>query len=131
MTPRTTKNLLFASIATIGLSPVASAQTTVMAQAETASALRCLLDHVRNGCGQGFAGRARQAAAPWLWWTPDRDFELGALVSSVYAGTESGDNVYIMKFLNGRMTDLYDVRFAHQEKTFYIARPGPDGKIII
>ena len=123
--------LLFASlaVAAIILSPIASAQTDVPAPAETAAALKCLLNHDRHGCGQTFAGSASRVATPWLWWTPDREFELGALLSSGYAGTRSGENVYISKFLNGRTTDLYDVKFKHHEKTFYIARPGPDGKV--
>ena len=74
-------------------------------------------------------GSASLAAVPWVWWTPNRDFELGALVSSGYTRTETGDNVYISKLLNGRTTDLYDVKFKHHEKTFYIVPPGPDGKI--
>jgi hypothetical protein len=118
------------AIAAIGLSSVASAQTRVItAHAETASALGCLLDHLHNGCTQSFAGSARQTAAPWLWWNPNRDFELGALVSSEYAGTQAV-NAYVTKFLNGRTADVYDVKFKHQQKTFYIEPPGPDGKIL-
>jgi hypothetical protein len=117
------------AVAAIGLSPVASAQTRVItAHAETSSALGCLLDHKHKECSQNFAGSARPAAAFWLWWSPNKDVELGALVSSEYAGTESA-NAYITKFLNGRTADVYDVKFGHQEKTFYIVPPGPDGKI--
>ncbi len=125
------KKLLSASfaVAAIGLSPVALAETNVTAHAETSSALRCLLDHGQNGCRAVFVGSASRAAQPWLWHDPNRDFELGALLSSGYDRTESGDNVYINKLLNGRTTDLYDVKFKHHEKTFYIAQPEPDGKI--
>jgi hypothetical protein len=125
------KKLLFASfaVAAMGLSPVALAETDAAAHAETESALRCLLDHGQNGCRAVFVGSARQVARPWVWEDPNRDFELGALVSFAYARTESEENVYITKFLNGRTTDLYDVKFKHHEKTFYIARPGPDGKV--
>lgn len=125
------KKLLFASfaVAAIGLPPIALAETDATAHAETASALRCLLDHGQNGCRAVFVGSASLAARPWVWHDPNRDFELGALVSSGYARTETGDNVYISKLLNGRTTDLYDVKFKHHEKTFYIAPPGPDGKI--
>jgi hypothetical protein len=125
------KKMLFASLAlaAIGLSPAASAQTRVMtAHTETASALKCLLDHNRKGCGYGFVGSASLAAKFWLWPNPNRDFDLGALVSSEYVGTESA-NAYINKLLNGRPADVYHVKFAHQEKTFYIVPPDPDGKI--
>jgi hypothetical protein len=74
-------------------------------------------------------GGARLAARPWVGPNPNRDFELGALVSSEYALTKTGEDVYITRLLNGRTTDLYDVKFRNQEKTFYIARPGPDSKI--
>ncbi len=124
------KKLLSASlaVAAIGLSPVALAETDATAHSETAAALKCLLDHGQNGCREGFAGSARLAATYWLWWTPEKDFALGALVSSAYARTES-DNAYIAKFLNSRTADVYDVKFAHLERTFYIVPPGPDGKV--
>lgn len=38
-------------------------------------------------------------------------------------------NAYLTKFLNGRPADVYDVKFVHHEKTFYIVPPGPDGKV--
>jgi hypothetical protein len=117
------------AIAAIGLSSGASAQTRIVtAHAQTASALGCLLEHERHGCRQDFVGSASRAASPWLRPNPDRDVELGALVSSEYAGTQSV-NAYITKFLNGRPADVYDVKFKHQQKTFYIVPPGPDGKI--
>ena len=124
------KKLLFASlaVAAIGLSPVALAETDATAHSETAAALKCLLDHAQNGCRAGFAGSARLAATYWLWWTPEKDFKLGVLVSSEFARTEP-DNIYITKFLNGRTADVYDVKFAHLERTFYIVPPGPDGKV--
>jgi hypothetical protein len=125
------KKLLFASfaVAAIGLSPVALAETDATAHAETTSALRCLLDPGKNGCGRVFVGSASLAARPWVYQNPNLDFELGALVSSSYAGTETDSNAFIARFLNGRTADLYDVKFRHHEKTFYIAPPGPDGKI--
>ena len=117
------------AIATIGLSPLASAQTRVMGpHAETAAALACLLEHRHKECSERFVGSARPAAQYWLWWTPDKDFELGPQLSSDYAGTEAV-NAYLTKFLNGRKADVYDVKFRHHEKTFYIVPPGPDGKI--
>lgn len=116
-------------VAAVGLPSIALAEADSAAHAETASALRCLLNHGQNGCRAVFVGSASRAAQPWVWPNPNRDFELGALISSEYVRTETGDNVYVAKLLDGRTTDLYDVKFKHDEKTFYIARPGTDGKI--
>ena len=117
------------AVAVIGLSPIASAQTRVMtAHAETASALACLLEHKYKECGERFVGSARVAARYWLFWSPNKQFALGPLVSSEYAGTQSA-TAYTTKFLNGRTADVYAVKFRHQQKTFYIVPPGPDGKV--
>lgn len=116
------------AIAVIGLSSAASAQTRVLAaHTETASTLRCLLDHGK-GCSQRFVASAGPASQPWLWWTVEKDFGLGTLVSWKYAGTESA-NAYTTALLNGRMADVYDVKFSRQELTFYIVPPGPDGQV--
>jgi hypothetical protein len=125
------KKLLFTgfAVAAIGLPLAASAETDVMAHAETAAALQCLLNNGRDGCAQVFVGSARLAARPWVGQNPRRDFALGPLVSSEYARTETEGDIYDRKLLNGRTADLYDVKFRKQEKTFYIARPEPDGKI--
>jgi hypothetical protein len=129
--PTVSKKFLVAgfAVAVLGMSPAASAEPKLTAHPETASALKCLLDHGQNGCRMMFEGSASRAAQPWLWHNPNRDFELGALLSSAYARTEAGENAYIIKLLNGRPTDLYDVKFKYHEKTFYIAHPGTDGKI--
>jgi hypothetical protein len=111
------------------LVPAASAQMRVVTEhAATAAALQCLLAHRHEGCGQDFVGSARRPATFWLWWTATKDLDLGPLVSSEYAGTQSV-NAYTTKHLSGRVADVYDVKFAHQEKSFYIARPGADGKV--
>jgi hypothetical protein len=125
------KKLLFFSfaVAAVGLPSLVSAETDAAAHAQTAPALKCLLDHGPDNCRALFVGSASLAARPWLWHDSSRDSELGALVSSEYARTETGSNVYILKFLSGRTADLYDVKFKHHEKTFYIVRPEPDGKI--
>ena len=116
------------AIAVIALSSPASAQTRVItAHAETGMALKCLLDH-RTACSPIFVANARLVARPWLLWSASKDFALGALVSSDYAGTESV-NAYLTKFLNGRVADVYHVKFRHEEKTFYIVPPGPDSRI--
>jgi len=117
------------AVAAIALSPVASAQTRVVApHDETASAMRCLLDHLHKECGERFVGSARLAARYWLFWSPNKQFALGPLVSSEYAGTQPA-TAYTTKFLSGRTADVYAVKFRHQQKTFYIVPPGPDGKV--
>jgi hypothetical protein len=111
------------------LSQAASAQTRVPApHAQTAAALQCLLEHRHDDCSPEFDGNARRTAAYWQYWNINKDFDLGKLKSSDYAGTQSA-NAYTTKFLNGRTADVYDVKFRHQEKTFYIVPPGPNGKI--
>jgi hypothetical protein len=119
--------------ATIALPANASAQTRVMQDhAATAKALACLLDHdhgqKQEGCKGVFVGSATGPSQFWLWWTPTKDLDLGPLVSSNYAGTQQV-NAYITNRLNGRPADVYDVRFEHMKKTFYIVPPRPDGKI--
>lgn len=117
------------AVAALALSPPASAQTRVMTtHDETASAMRCLLDHLHKECGERFVGSARLAARYWLFWSPNKQFALGPLESSDYAGTQSA-TAYTTKFLNGRTADVYAVKFRYQQKTFYIVPPGPDGKI--
>ena len=116
------KALAFLGVAVIALSQAGSAQTRVpAAHAETAAALQCLLEHRREDCSQEFAGSALGAATNWLWWNANKEFALGALKSSDYAGTESA-NAYTTRFLNGRTADGYDVRFRYQKMTFYIVR---------
>ncbi len=105
------------------------AQTNGTAHAGTASALRCLLDHVRNGCAQAFVGSARRAAKPWLWWDANHDFGVGALEIVRVCRHRMGDNGFINKYLNGRTTDLYYVKFKYEDMTFSIAPPEADGKI--
>jgi len=127
----TSRKMLVVSVAVaaIGLPSIALAETDTASHTATDSALRCLLNNGQNGCRSIFVGSASRAAQPWVWQNPNRDFELGALVSSGYVRTETGDNVYVAKLLSGRTTDLYEVKFKHDEKTFYIAHPGTDGKI--
>ena len=111
------------------LSPAASAQDRVVTEhAQTAAALQCLLAHKHDECAENFIGSARRTASFWLWWTATKDLDLGPLLSSDYAGTQEV-NAYVTGHLRGRVPDVYDVKFGHQRKTFYIARPDPDGKI--
>jgi hypothetical protein len=123
------KALASLCVTVLALSQAASAQTRVPApHAETAAALQCLLEHRHDDCSQKFSGNARRTADFWLYWNINKDFDLGVLKSSDYAGTQSV-NAYLTKFLNGRAADVYDVKFRHHQKTFYIVPPGPDGTI--
>src|SRR3954469_13913165 len=117
-------------VAVIGLSLAASAQTRVIGpHAETAAALLCLLQHQHDdACAQRFTASARPLAENWLFWGPDKDFKYGALVSTEFAGTQA-PNSYLTRFLSGRAADVYDVKFKHQEMTFYIAPPDADGRV--
>ena len=63
---------------------------------------------------------------PWFVWTVQDDFHFGPLLSWQYAGTESA-NAYTTKFVTGEMADVYDVKFARQELTFYVVPPGQGG----
>jgi hypothetical protein len=79
-----------------------------------------------------FQGGARKVAMPWLFENPDRDFKRGALISSSYWGRASDSNRFDAKILTRQPTkemDIFDVKFAHVEYTFYISPVGADGKI--
>ena len=105
----------------------AAAQTE--AHPDTAGALRCLVEHNHQTCRYGFVGSASRSGKGWQWQNPHRDFELGSLLSSSYVGTENDSNVFVARFLYGRTVDVYDVKFQHYEKTFYISPPDVDGNI--
>lgn len=118
-----------AALAMIAFASGASAQIRTMTEhAQTAAALKCLLDHAKDNCPVEFGGAARRASQFWLFWTPNKDVEFGPLKSSDYAGTQEV-NAYLTQHLSGRTADVYSVGFGHGEWTFYIARPRPDGKI--
>ncbi len=117
------------AVAVIGLSSAASAQTRVKGpHAETAAILDCLLQHQHDLCSGRFSGGARPLAQNWLFWGPDKEFKLGPVLSTDFAGTQAV-NAYLTRFLSGRAADVYDVKFKHQEMTFYIVPPDADGKI--
>jgi hypothetical protein len=123
------KKLLFATIAIMGLAPAALAQTrTIELHTESVSALGCLLEHRRQECSERFVGGARRSSQFWLWWNSSKELELGPPETVAYAGTQP-PNAYTTKYLDGRTADIYDVKYRHHQFTFYIAKPGPDGKI--
>jgi len=69
---------------------------------------------------------------PWMFENPDRDFKRGPLVSSSCWGRASDSNRFDARILIDQPTkemDIFDVKFAHVEYTFYIAPADADGKI--
>ena len=121
--------ILSVAFCALTLCAPALAQTRVMTEHDqTATALICLLDHNRTDCKIDFVGSATRPARYWLWWNANKDFGLGPVLSADYAGTQKV-NRYLMKVLDGRPADVYDVKFRNQELTFYIARDSTDGKI--
>jgi len=79
-----------------------------------------------------FRGSARTAAMPWVIANPDRDFKRGPLVFSTYWGRASDSNRFDARILTSQPTkemDIFDVKFAHVEYTFYISPADADGKI--
>ena len=121
------------AVAATALSASASAQVRVMGpHAETEAALKCLLEHdhgqKQKMCDGLFVGSASLSSKFWLWWDAEKDFKLGPLLSSDYAGTQAV-NAYLTTHLNGRAADVYDVKYKHYEKSFYIVPPAADGKV--
>ena len=124
------KSLAALSVAIALLPLAASAQSrTVKAHAQTAPALLCMLDHAGNECKIDFSSGAYLAARYWLFWSPNKDFALGDLVSAEYVGTQP-QNAYTTQPLAARTADVYYVKYRHQDYTFYIVPPGADGKIL-
>jgi hypothetical protein len=101
-------------------------------RAGTEAALQCLLRQGPPGCQDMFVGKATAPARQWATASADRDFNRGALQSSQFFGQATADNVYDEKILRRQVTDemdIYDVKFAHNEWSVYIAPPDEDGKI--
>lgn len=79
-----------------------------------------------------FVGRAWQAARPLVFENARRDFNRGPLVASDFWGRASESNAFDARILIDQPTremDIYDVKFAHFEYSYYIAPPNADGKI--
>lgn len=98
----------------------------------TVQAVQCLLRQGPRGCERMFVGRAWLAARPWVFQNSDRDFKRGPLVSSSFWGPASASNVFDAKILVTQSTpdmDIFDVKFAHVEYTFYVSHADQDEKI--
>ena len=98
----------------------------------TVEAMKCLVRQGPAPCKEMFQGSARRVAMPWVFENPERDFKRGPLVSSSYWGRASDSNRFDARILTHQPTkemDIFDVKFAHVEYTFYISPADPDGKI--
>ena len=98
----------------------------------TVEAMQCLVRQGSAGCKEMFQGSARKTAMPWIFENPDRDFKRGPLLSSSYWGRASDSNRFDARILIHQPTkemDIFDVKFAHVEYTFYISPADADGKI--
>ncbi|HWC64063.1 MAG TPA: hypothetical protein VG501_10610 [Rhizomicrobium sp.] len=116
--------LLAISAAAAIAGPLASA-----AESDTGSALKCLLDGGNAECRQVFVAAAAPASRPWVYPNQNLRFNLGPLVSATYVRSISGAELYKVRLISWPAADVYDVKFQHQEKTFYISPPEADGKI--
>ena len=132
--PNDLKKFLLATLAGIAvcLSPPAFAQSGASPRSGTEAALQCLLGQGPKRCERMFVGRAMLAAQPWVWPNLTRDVDRGPLEWSKYWGQASSKNVFDERVLQSQMTDefdIFDIKFAHQEWTIYIAPADADGKI--
>jgi hypothetical protein len=121
-----------AAAAAICFSPLAFAQGGAGPRPGTEAGLRCLLRQVPQSCEQMFVGNATVAARPWVWPNLKRDFNRGPLQDSKYFGRASAENIFDQKILIREATDemdIFDVKFAHAEWSFYIGPADADGKI--
>jgi hypothetical protein len=83
-------------------------------------------------CIKMFVGSAQRIAMPWVVVSAEQKFQRGPLVSSNFWGRASEENIFDAKAMRGlptREMDIFDVKFAHTEYTFYIAPADGDGKI--
>ena len=100
----------------------------------TVQAMHCLVG-VRQDpaeCMKMFRGGAQTIATPWVFVGAERNFQRGPLVSSSFWGRASETNMFDTKAMRGwpvREMDIFDVKFAHVEYTFYISPADADGKI--
>lgn len=100
----------------------------------TVEAMQCLVGLRQDTaeCIKMFVGGAQRAAPPWVFVSAEQRFQRGRLVSSTFWGRASASNMYdakAMMTLPTKEMDIFDVKFAHTEYTFYISPADADGKI--
>jgi hypothetical protein len=129
---KTLTALAFAAIG-IGLSPFAIAKAEDASSSTTETALACLLGMAPDGCERGFMGftyglnnlpLSRYQVRRLITYCSKRyvhrrldNCYSGPLESVKYLGTNAAGD------------DVYDVKYAHMDKTYVISQPAPDGKI--
>ena len=99
----------------------------------TVEAMQCLVGQRPLKCGEMFQGQARPIATPWVFVSAEQNFQRGPLVSSNFWGRASEQNMFDVKAMLGKPTkemDIFDVKFAHVEYTFYVSPAEADGKIM-
>lgn len=100
----------------------------------TAEAMQCLTG-VRQDfdeCLRMFVGSAQTVAKPWVFINAAQKFDRGGLKFSSFWGRASEANMFDAKAMRGwpvREMDIFDVKFAHTEYTFYISPADAEGKI--
>ena len=100
----------------------------------TVEAMQCLvlIRQEPGECIKMFVGSAQRTATPWVFVSAEQKFQRGPLVSSSYWGRASQSNMFDVKAMRALPTkemDIFDVKFAHTEYTFYISPAGAEGKI--
>ena len=79
-----------------------------------------------------FLGGAQTNATQWVFVDEALKIERGPLISSNYWGRASDTNIFDIRAMIGKPTkemDIFDVRFAHTEYTFYVSPADAEGKI--
>lgn len=111
---------------TIGFSASLLSASVMAAQPPrpgTAEAVQCLVGQGPSGCLAMFQkGRSQTAAMRYVGENPQRAFETGRVLSITYWGRDTKSLAR-----PGEEGDVFDVKFAHREFTFYI--DGAHGKI--
>ena len=98
----------------------------------TVEAMKCLVRQGPAGCEKMFKGSAWVTASSWVFEDPNRDFKRGALVFSNFWGRASDSNIFDARILINQPTremDIYDIKFAHVEYSFYISPADADGNV--
>jgi hypothetical protein len=100
----------------------------------TVEAMQCLtgIRQEPGECIKMFVGSAQTRATPWVFVSAGQKFQRGPLVSSSYWGRASQSNMFDVKAMRALPTkemDIFDVKFAHTEYTFYVSPADAEGKI--
>ena len=97
----------------------------------TVEAVQCLLRQSPPACEQMFVGKAGQVATAWVYVSAEQNFNRGPLISSNYWGRGSDVNIYLKSpgIIPKANLDVFDIKFAHRNYTFWISPPDADGKI--